>query len=303
MPGLAAAHPRGAASGAGSPPRRCRGAPGMKAAAFDYRRAESAAQAVSLLGAGDGLAKVCGGGQSLAPMLNLRLVQIEQLIDLGRIEALRRVALRGDALRIGAAVTHARIEDRELPEVTHGLLPFVAANIAYRAVRNRGTVGGSLAHADPAADWVATMALLDARILLLGPDGERSLPAASFLLGPFTTALEADEVILAVDVPRFSSGARWAYRKLCRKPGEFAEAIAAAWVDPERGVARVVLGALDGMPHRIDGDAAMAALLLPSGMNQALDAAGIAGEYEREVHAAMLRRALADLDSFATRIR
>jgi carbon-monoxide dehydrogenase medium subunit len=141
-------------------------------------------------------------------MLNLRLAQVGQMVDLSRLDALRGFELRADVLRIGAAVTHARIEDGELPDVTHGLLPSVASNIAYRAVRNRGTLGGSLAHADPAADWVSTMRLLDAAIVLQGPSGERSLPASEFLLGPFTTALAADEIVVAVDVPCFSPDAR-----------------------------------------------------------------------------------------------
>lgn len=271
----------------------------MKAAAFDHVRAASPAQAVALIAAaGGGGAKACGGGQSLGPMLNLRLVQVDQLVDLSRIEALRTFEQHGDVLRIGAAVTHARIEDGELPDVTHGLLPAVAADIAYRAVRNRGTLGGSLAHADPAADWVSTMCLLDAGIVLLGAGGERRLRASEFLLGPFTTALGADEIIIAIEVPRFSPGARWAYRKVCRKPGEFAEAIGAVWIDPQRGIARALIGALAGMPRVIKGEAEIARLHQPGALRDALDDAGIEDAYERELHAAMLRRALADADSF-----
>jgi len=270
----------------------------MKAAAFDYHRADSAAQAVQLLGAAGGMAKVCGGSQSLGPMLNLRLAQTEALVDVSRIEDLKAFTLQPDVLRVGAAVTHARIEDGELPDVTLGLLPHVASGIAYRAVRNRGTLGGSLAHADPAADWVTTMSLLDAGIVIVGVDGERTVPAHAFFLGPFTTALQDDDVIVAVEVPRFGAGARWAYRKLCRKPGEFAEAIGAAWIDPARGVARALIGALGGMPHVIDGAAAVAALAQPAGLARALDAAGLDEPDERDLHAAMLRRALADLDAF-----
>lgn len=270
----------------------------MKAAAFDYTRAESAAQAVALIAAGDGGAKACGGSQSLGPMLNLRLVQVEQLVDLSRLEALRGFELRGDVLRVGAAVTHARIEDGELPDVTHGLLPAVAANIAYRAVRNRGTLGGSLAHADPAADWISTMSLLDAGVVLLGAGGERRLRATEFLAGPFTTALEPEEIVVAVEVPVFSPRACWAYRKVCRKPGEFAEAIGAAWVDPARGVARALMGALGGMPWVVEGEDKIARLAEPAAMRAALDEAGVEDAYERDVHAAMLRRALADLATF-----
>ena len=270
----------------------------MKAAAFDHLWADGPAHAVVLIAAGAGGAKACSGSQSLGPMLNLRLVQVDQLVDVSRLEALRGFELQADVLRIGAAVTHARIEDGELPDVTHGLLPAVAADIAYRAVRNRGTLGGSLAHADPAADWVATMCLLDAGIVLLGEQGERKLRATEFLLGPFTTALQPDEIIVAIEVPRFSPGARWAYRKTCRKPGEFAEAIGAVWIDSQRGVARVVMGSLGGVPWVLEGRDEVAALAQPAALRAALDDAGIEDGYEREVHAAMLRRALADIDSF-----
>ena len=267
----------------------------MKPAAFDYQRAESMAQAVALLQAGDGAAKACSGSQSLGPMLNLRLAQPAQLVDVSRLQVLRGFELLPEVLRIGAAVTHARIEDGELPDVTRGMLPAVASNIAYRAVRNRGTLGGSLAHADPAADWVATLRLLDASIRIQGPQGERALPASEFLLGPFSTALDPDELVVAVDVPRFSAGARWAYRKMCRKPGEFAEAIGAIWIDPARGVARALVGALGGMPYVVDGAEAVAALEQPAAMDQTLGDAGLEDPDERALYAAILRRALADI--------
>lgn len=272
----------------------------MKPASFDYVCAASPGEALALIAQDEAMTKVLGGSQSLGPMLNLRLAQVDRLVDVSRIEALRGFTLLADTLRIGAACTHARIEDGELPDVTCGLLPAVAAGIAYRAVRNRGTLGGSLAHADPAADWVNTMHLVDAGLTVLGPRGERKLRAAEFFVGPFTTALEPDELLIAVDVPRFSSAARWGYRKVCRKPGEFAEAIGAAWIDPERGVARALIGALDGLPHLIEGRDALAALKTPAGIARELDAAGLEDPYEREVHAVMLRRALADVDGSAS---
>ena len=248
-----------------------------------------------MLAAGEGYTKVCGGSQSLGPMLNLRLAQVDRLIDVSRIEALRGFTLLADVLRIGAAVTHARIEDGALPDVTLGLLPKVAGGIAYRAVRNRGTLGGSLAHADPSADWVTTACLLDAGILIAGPAGERSVSASEFFVGSFTTALADDEVLIAVDVPRFSAGARWAYRKICRKPGEFADAIAAVWIDPARGIARVVLGALDGMPHVLQGVQAVAGLADPAVVQRLLDDAGVDDAYARDMLATMLCRALAEV--------
>lgn len=269
----------------------------MKPAAFDYVRATDLAHAIAMLDASDGMAKAAGGTQSLGPMLNLRLAQPAQLVDVSRIEALRAFSLQGDVLRIGAAVTHAQVEDGKLPDATRGLLPTVAAGIAYRAVRNRGTVGGSLAHADPAADWVSTMTLLDATLVLQGAQASRRVQAGAFFEGPFTTVLAPGELLAAIEIPCFSPGARWSYRKVCRKPGEFAEAIAAAWIDPPRGVHRVVLGALDGMPRVFAGEQQVEALRTRAGAALALDAAGLTEPYERQLHAVMLRRALADLDA------
>ena len=268
----------------------------MKPAAFEYIPAPGIAQAIAVLAGAEGMAKAASGTQSLGPMLNLRLAQPELLVDVSRIPAMREFALEADVLRIGAATTHAQVEDGGLPDVTRGLLPHVAAGIAYRAVRNRGTVGGSLAHADPAADWVSTMTLLDATLVVEGTGEMRRIPASQFFEGPFTTALEPEELLVAIEVPRFSSAARWAYRKVCRKPGEFAEAIAGAWVDPARGIHRVVLGALDGMPQVVAGEQQVQALRSRAGVEQALDAAGVTEPYERQLHAAMLRRALADLE-------
>jgi aerobic carbon-monoxide dehydrogenase medium subunit len=269
----------------------------MKPAPFHYERAVSAAQAIAQLAGGDGMVKLCAGSQSLGPMLNLRLAQPGKLIDISQIQALRGFELIDDGLRIGAAMTHARIEDGELPDLTRGLLPTVAAGIAYRAIRNRGTLGGSLAHADPAADWVSCMSLLDAVVCVAGSDSERRLPVSELFLGPFTTSLAEDELIIAVEVPRFSRRARWAYRKYCRKPGEFAEAIAALWIDDEHNIARAVFGSFNGMPRVITGAEEVARLRDPKLRRRSLDESGLVDDYQREMHSAMLRRAFEDVDS------
>ncbi len=271
----------------------------MKSAAFNYVRAASVEQAIGALSsAGDAYSKLLGGGQSLGPMLNLRLVQPEHLIDLSKLPALRQWSVQDETLRIGAGVRHAEVEDGKLEDVTRGLLPHVAGGIAYRAVRNRGTIGGSLAHADPAADWVATMRLLDAGLRLQGPDGERVLAAREFFLGAFTTAMHEHEVLVGIDVPVFSGSARWAYQKLCRKPGEFAEALAAIWVDPPKGVYRMVVGALSGVPLLIEGESALEALRSDAGRLAALDKAGVSDPVQRQQQATIMRRALTALDCF-----
>ena len=178
-PGLAGADPGGAGQGAR----------GVKAAAFDYVQARSIAEAVALLAAGD--ARVLAGGQSLGPMLNLRLARPGRLVDVKRAAGLREVAADDAVVSLGAGWTHAEIEDGAVEDPTRGLLRQVAQGIAYRAVRNRGTIGGSLAHADPAADWVSTIVALGGAVVAEGPGGRRRIAAEGFIRGAFATALAA----------------------------------------------------------------------------------------------------------------
>ena len=211
----------------------------MKAAAFEHATPGDTREAMALLATAG--AKALSGGQSLAPTMNLRLIRPTLLVDLKRLPGLRGFAEHADHLRLGAATTHAEIEDGLVPDVTNGLLPHVAHGIAYRAVRNRGTLGGSLAHADPAADWPSVMAALGATIIV---SDERRIPADAFMLAPFTTALRPGEIILAVEVPRLAAGTRWGYCKINRKMGEFAKAIGIALESPRR----ILAGAVEGPP-------------------------------------------------------
>jgi carbon-monoxide dehydrogenase medium subunit len=260
----------------------------MKPARFEYARPRDVGEALALLAQAPGEAKPVAGSQSLGPMLNLRLAQPSLLVDLRGLAELREVRDEGDHVFLGACTTHADIEDGRVPDPTHGLLRMVARGIAYRAVRNRGTLGGSLAHADPAADWVSAMALLDAGIVARGPAGERTIPASQWMLGIMSTALDDGEILTGVRVPRLSPRARWSYWKFCRKTGEFAEAIGAFVADPERNLWRGVMGATEGAPVTVD-DA------------RTLDPATVAGEvyergtYEHQVHAVALARAAAQL--------
>jgi carbon-monoxide dehydrogenase medium subunit len=268
----------------------------MKAASFEYRRAHDLAEAVAAL-ADDG-AKLLGGGQSLGPMLNLRLVRPKLLVDVSRIEALRHIEDQGDAWRIGAAVTHAQLEDRRGQLPGGEMLAEVAAGIAYRSVRNRGTIGGSLAHADPAADWPLALATLGATILVRGARAVRRLPADRFMIAAFITGLGDGEAIEAVLVPKLSHRARWGYFKFCRKAGEFPDASAAAVLDPERRVARVYLGALSGPPQPLPALAdAVARDGRVAASREAIDeavarAVPMLDPPERRMHAGALLRAL-----------
>ncbi|GAB7545912.1 FAD binding domain-containing protein [Cupriavidus sp. CuC1] len=225
----------------------------MKAAAFTYHAAPTLAATCAELADRTDNAKVMGGGQSMGPMLNLRLTRPGAIYDLSKLAELRTVTAQQERVRIGAAVTHAQIEDGEFPELRGGMLQSVASGIAYRAIRNRGTIGGSLAHADPAADWVVVLTAVGAEIELASKAGTRIVPMTQFMLGAYTTALTEGELIAAVHVPPQPDAARWGYHKLCRKTGEFAEASCAAYFDPSTRFARIALGALDGAPALLRG--------------------------------------------------
>jgi len=269
----------------------------VKAAAFDYVRPRDLPEAIKQLASMPGDAKALAGGQSLGPMLNLRLARPKLLVDLAKIEALKMIADEGDAWRVGAAVTHAELEDRPLA----GCAPLaqVARGIAYRSVRNRGTVGGSLAHADPAGDWPLALAALGATVFLTGPGGTRELGAAQFTRSAFATALADDEIIERVRVPKLSTRARWGYYKFCRKTGEFPDAAAALLLDPERRAARLYVGALDRAPQPLD-DVARALAEHGTVSNEMIDAALFRvapdmGPGARKLRASAVRRAIAQV--------
>lgn len=220
----------------------------MKPAPFSYHRARSIEDAVSALANCDGAAQALAGGQSLVPMLNLRLVLVDLLVDLGAIAALKATTETPDSIRYGALLPHCAFEEARVPDASNGLIPLVAAQIAYRAVRTRGTIGGAIALADPAADWLTAMLALEARVALVGPAGRRLVPIADFVIGPYSTALAPAELIEAIEVPRRAASERWGRCKIVRKTGEYAESMAIALLDRLHGTARVVVGAVDGAP-------------------------------------------------------
>lgn len=221
----------------------------MKPAPFEFAIARSLRDAQSSLRGGQN--KLISGNQSLGPMLNLRLARPPGLIDVSLLSDLRAVEEFEDRVRFGAAITHAEIEDGIVPDPTGHWMRDAAANIAYRAVRNRGTIGGSLAHADPAADWVIVLTALCATAIVVGP-GEspesRSLPMEDFIKGPYTTDLAPDDILAAIDVPKPGEGACWAYWKYTRQVGEFAKASVAILIDPVRNRTRIAIGALGRQP-------------------------------------------------------
>jgi aerobic carbon-monoxide dehydrogenase medium subunit len=260
----------------------------MKAAAFEHARPDSVAEAIALL-AGQTDARVLAGGQSLGPMLNLRLAQPRLLVQVNHLRELTGVAEDSDAITIGACVTHSAVSDRLVPDIGNDVLSRVAEHIAHRPVRNCGTIGGSLCHADPAADWVTVLMALDSAVLLQGPDGTRSLRVFDFILGAFRNALRAGEILTAIRVPRLSRHAGWGYAKACRKPGDFAHAMAAVLLDGERQ--RVVFGALGRKPLLLEGAAAT-----PDAAESALQAIEGMDAVSRRIQMTMLRRAFIEAE-------
>jgi carbon-monoxide dehydrogenase medium subunit len=275
----------------------------MKAAAFAYARPADLNAALALMANADGVTKIIAGGQSLGPMLNLRLVEPDLIIDISGLSELKQVERSGDELVIGACVTHGDIEDGRIPDVTRGAMQRVAGAIAYRAVRNRGTIGGSLSHADPAADWISALAALGAKVTLRGVAGARNLAIEDFITGALESALQPGEIVEAVRVPAMMPSAKWGYVKACRKTGEFAHAIAAVLVDPASATARAAIGALDTAPIVLGDAAALFGGRVTGDFKRQFDAriadamlikAGVANAADRHIHVTVLRRAIAE---------
>lgn len=193
----------------------------MKASSLNYVRPASLADAIVLLAQHGDEAKLIAGGQSLLPALNLRLSAPALLIDIGRLPELKAIQLGPTHLRIGGGCTYAALMAN--PDVARHapLIARALADVAHPAIRTRGTIGGSLANADPAAELPACALALNATIIAEGPAGRRAIPVDAFFTGLFETALAADEVLVAVDIP-LQPGARWAFAELARRSGDYA---------------------------------------------------------------------------------
>ena len=211
----------------------------MKPARFDYARPNTLGDAIKALSQPGAVA--IAGGQSLLPLLSLRMAPADILVDIGRLDELKGTTESRDGFRIGAGITHAAIEDGKVADPSGGLMRMVAAGIAYRAVRNHGTIGGSVALADPAADWPVCLMALGAVARISGPAGERTEPVGLLVRGAYTTSLAGGWLITAFDVPRAATPPRFGYVKVARKSGAFATAIACI-VRPAGGKPTAVLG-------------------------------------------------------------
>jgi aerobic carbon-monoxide dehydrogenase medium subunit len=234
----------------------------MKAPDFSYDRPETLAAALAALSTGGPDARLLAGGQSLMPMLNFRVAAPSVLIDINRVPGLDAVEETDNLIRIGALVRHEAVERSETIARHVPMLDTVMPHIAHAAIRSRGTIGGSLAHAAPAAELPACMIALDATIVAHSQNGERRIAAADFFIGIYETALAADEMIVAVEIPK-QTARRHAFRELTRRQGDYAIvglALTAA-SGPSLDDTRIVFFGVAGQPVRaIAAEAAMAGL-------------------------------------------
>src|SRR5262245_13908854 len=207
----------------------------MKLPPFEYAAPTTLKDAVALLAAHAGDAKAIAGGQSLVPMLAFRVASPALLVDLRRIPDLDRIAVSPEGVRLGAMVRWRDIEDDVRLKTAHPLLRAAVAHVAHYQVRNRGTVGGSLAHADPAAELPGIAVTCEAEIAVMGASGTRVIRAADFFLGPLMTALAADEIIVEIRLPAWPRRRRWGFQEFARRRGDFAMAGAALYYDEDAG--------------------------------------------------------------------
>ncbi len=280
----------------------------MKPPPFRYHDPDSVEEAIGLLGRLEN-ARLLAGGQSLMPMLNMRFVLPDHLIDLARVEALRGVRLEADRARIGAMTVQRDLErDAALAE----RLPLVAEAlrwVGHRQTRNRGTLGGSLCHLDPAAELPAVCAVLDAVVRVRGPGGERQLAFADFPLGYMTPAIEPDEMLVGVELPLWPRGHGHGFAEFARRHGDYAIALAAVQLalDASGRIARaaVAIGGVGPAPVRVQAaerallgeaptEAVLAAAAAACREVEAMDDVQVPGTYRRQLAGVMARRALAD---------
>jgi carbon-monoxide dehydrogenase medium subunit len=273
----------------------------QRPAEFTYHRPRTLDEAIGLL-AENGDTRPLAGGHSLLPMMKLRLAEPASLVDIGRIPGLDRIEAEGDELRIGALATHASVAASELVREKCRVLAVTAEGIGDRQVRNRGTIGGSLAHADPGADYPTVVTALGATIVAQGPNGERELAADDFFTGVFTTALQQGELVTALRVP---TGGRAAYEKHRHPASGYAVAGVACVARTDE--VRIVIGGVTGTPvHARAAEQAMeigiapvdeaaiaaAAEKVPEALSGAIGDTYASGEYRVHLAQVLAKRAI-----------
>lgn len=270
----------------------------MKLPQFEYACPTTLKDAVALLTSHGGDAKALAGGQSLMPMMAFRIAHPALLVDLRKLPGLREIKISSDGVRLGAMVRWRDIEDDTRLKTAHPLLKAAIAHVAHYQIRNRGTVGGSIAHADPAAEMPGIAVACEAEIAVMGKSGARTIKASNFFLGALTTALQSDEIITELRLPSWPAQRRWGFQEFARRRGDFAMAGVAVYYDLEAGKAdnaHIGVIGIGDKPHRL---AAAEAALNGRAVDEAViekvaAAASTAVEPQDDIHAsAAYRRAL-----------
>src|SRR6056297_1202273 len=272
----------------------------MKASAGGYARAADLGHALEMLASAEGMGRILAGGQSLVAAMNMRLSTGDLLIDISRISDLSGVREADGRLRIGALTRHADIGANPLVRTHAPLLAYAVGHIAHAAIRNRGTIGGAMAHADPAAEFPACALALGATLHVVGPKGERDVEADAFFHEVFETDLQPDEILTAISVPVAESGERQVLQEVARRSGDYALAglclvkratghrVSLLSVGPRPVLAREAMKRLDA------GDPEGAVAALRSEIDPPSDTQASAG-YRRHIAGVLLRRAVAQI--------
>ena len=273
----------------------------MKSATFEYVRPKSVAEASVALSRRGATTAAIAGGQSLMPMLSLRIALIDLLVDISRLDDLKVVTETPDSIWIGSLTTHAAIEDGKTPDVFGGLMRRVAGQISYRAVRNYGTVGGSIALADPAADWPCCLIALDATVRIVGRAGVTVQKVADFIHDSYATTLTTGDIIVGFDIPAPKARLRWGFAKVARKSGSFAHSIAIVTALGKDGPVSVVLGAAGPRPallaavsKQLQARSPQEAVLLAIEADLNLHAPD-SDAYQKRMHTATILRAIREM--------
>ena len=282
----------------------------MKPSPFEYLAPGTVDECLTLLAQRGDDAKVLAGGQSLVPLMNLRLAAPETLIDLNRVDGLAGIREDGDRLVVGAMTRHRDVASSDVVQAACPMLAHAASLIGYPAIRNRGTIGGSLAHADPASEMPCVAVTLDAELVVAGPQGRRTVPAGDFLISHFTTALEPSELLVEIRFPRSAAGDGREFTAFSRKSGDFALVALAIDLQVRDGRvarARVGVGGVGDRPWRAEAAEALLAGAEPADElleraagevgSQAANGSGDGGQdedrrYRGHVAATLARRAL-----------
>jgi len=273
----------------------------MKPAAFDYVIADSIDMAVASLADGGGDAKIIAGGQSLVPMLNFRLLRPSVLIDINRIGDLAFIEEAGKKIRVGALTRHYQLETSPVIARHLPVLASAMTHVAHLAIRNRGTIGGSLSHADPAAELPMMALLLDAELHIASASGKRTIAARDFFVGALTVDLARDDIVTEIALPKLPPKTGWGFEEVARRSGDFALAAAAATLTLSAGVisqARIALTGVGPTPVRVaEAEALLVGQALEPGLiDRIIDVVRAAIEPETDLHASSdYRRHLASV--------